>query len=288
MEPLVELQSFTAQVAPSLLKQQHVVIHINESSSSLLLLDCWKLHPVGFSSLDFPSSQLVHSEASSALNTWWTSGWFQAGTLSPQLTSFILYSDWSTAGCQRSAVILWSQLWSPTPPIWNIWTWAGTTTCRIQEWSICVVFWRVQTAACRLWGQTSCFICVLRWMWCKVVVTLNCSIRLMFYWSTLRIFMVTSAFFSSALVLWPHCWFLLNFPIFPSINQTVTNTYWLSDGSNSVRSFCNVCSDGNIQTRCHNNSFCICCFQRFEQVLLLSVFQLSTQCICGSDGSWNN
>uniref|UniRef100_A0A3B5BKM0 NACHT LRR and PYD domain-containing protein n=1 Tax=Stegastes partitus TaxID=144197 RepID=A0A3B5BKM0_9TELE len=69
MEPLVELQSFRAEVTLSLLKQQHVVIHINESSSSLLLLDCLKLHPVGFSCLEFTFYKLVHSGASSALNT---------------------------------------------------------------------------------------------------------------------------------------------------------------------------------------------------------------------------
>ena len=47
MEPLVELQSFRAEVTACLLKQQHVVININ---FSLLLFDCFNLHPVGFSS----------------------------------------------------------------------------------------------------------------------------------------------------------------------------------------------------------------------------------------------
>ena len=79
--------------------------------------------------------------------------------LCPQLTHLILYSDWRAAGCQRSAVLLWAQLWSPTPPTWDTWSWA-LTSCRIQEWSIWVVFWRVQTVDWRLWGQfTDCYCC---------------------------------------------------------------------------------------------------------------------------------
>ena len=58
------------------------------------------------------------------------------------------------AGCRRSAVSLWPQPWSPTAPIWESWTWV-TTTCRIQEWSCCVIliFCRVHTVDWRLWGQ---------------------------------------------------------------------------------------------------------------------------------------
>ena len=47
MEPLVELQSLRGGVTMSLLKQQHVVININESSVSLCVSDsfgpaaCW-------------------------------------------------------------------------------------------------------------------------------------------------------------------------------------------------------------------------------------------------------
>ena len=67
-------------------------------------------------------------------------------------TYFILYSDCGIAVHQRSAVILWPQLWSQTPPIWESWTWV-TTTYRIQEWSCCVIFCRVQTVDWRLWGQ---------------------------------------------------------------------------------------------------------------------------------------
>ncbi len=78
-----------------------------------------------------------------------TSDWIRNGFLSP---SFLLCSVCGAAGCQRSAVLLWPQLWSPTPPIWERWSWT-TTSCRIQEWSCCVILWRVQTADWRLWGQ---------------------------------------------------------------------------------------------------------------------------------------
>ena len=64
----------------------------------------------------------------------------------------IIYSDCLAAVCQRSAVLLWPQLWSPTPPIWESWPWV-TTSWRIQEWSCFVIFYRVQTADWTLWGQ---------------------------------------------------------------------------------------------------------------------------------------
>ena len=78
--------------------------------------------------------------------------WFQAIMLSFKLTSCILFSDWRNAGCQRLAVLLWPQLWSPTPPIWESWSWVETS-CRIQEWSFSVLDWRVQPVYWRLWGQ---------------------------------------------------------------------------------------------------------------------------------------
>ena len=61
------------------------------------------------------------------------------------------YSDWGTAVCQRSAVIFWPQLLSPTPPILDIWTWGGTCY-RIQEWSCCVLieFWTFLDFTCFL------------------------------------------------------------------------------------------------------------------------------------------
>ena len=91
-----------------------------------LYLTVFNLHPVGFRCLEFPFSKLLHSKPSSALNRLWNIEWFQAWTLSSKVTSFILYSDCITAVCQRSAVLLWPQLWSPTPPIWESWTWLET------------------------------------------------------------------------------------------------------------------------------------------------------------------
>ena len=66
--------------------------------------------------------------------------------------SFILSSGCITAVCQRSAVLLWLQLWGQTPLIWENWIW-GSTSCRTQEWRSCVVFYRVQPVDWRLWGQ---------------------------------------------------------------------------------------------------------------------------------------
>ena len=52
-EPEAELHkhSWRAEVTTCLLKQQHDVININESSFSLVLFDCFNLHPGGFTSL---------------------------------------------------------------------------------------------------------------------------------------------------------------------------------------------------------------------------------------------
>lgn len=159
-------QRLRGEVTTSLLKQQHVVININESSSSLFVFhsvepaSCWvQVFGVSF-------SKLLHSKPSSALNRLLNTEGFQAGTLSSKVTSFILYSDWVAAVCQRSAVLLWPQLWSPTPPIWESWSWVETS-CRIQEWSCCVVFWRVHTVDWRLWGQTPFVPSVLRLIWCE-------------------------------------------------------------------------------------------------------------------------
>ena len=130
-----------------------------------LYLTVLNLHPVGFSCLEFPFYKLLHSKPSSALNRLWNTEWFQTWTLFSKVTSFILYSDWVAAVCQRSAVLLWSQLWSPTPPIWDIWI-CHTSSCLTQTWSCCVIFWRVQTVDWRLWGQTPFFTSVLRLIWC--------------------------------------------------------------------------------------------------------------------------
>ena len=63
----------------------------------------------------------------------------------------------SSADCQRSAVLLWLQLWGQTPLISENWIWVTTTTCRTQEWRSCVVFYRVQPVDWRLWGQFTDF-----------------------------------------------------------------------------------------------------------------------------------
>ena len=60
------------------------------------------------------------------------------------------------AVCQRSAVLLWLQLWGQTPLISENWIWV-TTTCRTQQWRSCVVFYRVQPVDWRLWGQFTDF-----------------------------------------------------------------------------------------------------------------------------------
>jgi len=53
---------------------------------------------------------------------------------------------------QREAVQLCPQLSAPSPSVWQNWTWV-TTTCRIQEWSSCLLDWRVQTVNWKLSGR---------------------------------------------------------------------------------------------------------------------------------------
>ena len=52
------------------------------------------------------------------------------------------------AGChavwsQRKVVLLWSQLWAPTPPIWESWTWA--TIIQETQQQSCLLHWRIHT-----------------------------------------------------------------------------------------------------------------------------------------------
>ena len=109
-----------------------------------LYLTVFNLHPVGFRCFEFPFSKLLHSKPSSALNRLWNTEWFHIILNSiyctyflldnfsgsqifscfnhySKVTWFILYSDCGAAGLQRSAVLLWPQLWSPIPPIWRSW-----------------------------------------------------------------------------------------------------------------------------------------------------------------------
>ena len=63
------------------------------------------------------------------------------------------------AGCQavwsqRKAVLLSPQLWTPTTPIWESWTWA-TIIQETQEWSSCLRDWRIQTGDWTLSGMKS-------------------------------------------------------------------------------------------------------------------------------------
>ena len=70
-------------------------------------------------------------------------------------------SGWGAAVCQRSAVFICSLPWSPTPPIWSLWT-CLTTTCRtVTQWSSFLTFCRIHTTNWSLfWSkklrQSSC------------------------------------------------------------------------------------------------------------------------------------
>ena len=81
---------------------------------------------------------------------------FLESTISIKFIIVFIYQGWFSAVCQRSAVLLWLQLWGQTPLIWENWIWA-TTTCRTQQWRSFVVFYRVQPVDWRLWGQFTDF-----------------------------------------------------------------------------------------------------------------------------------
>ena len=88
-------------------------------------------------------------QPSSALNWLFNTKWLQAAILASKVIYFICYSDCGTAVCPRWAVFFWPQLWSPTPFIWESWSWEETTS-RIQEWSCCVIFCRVNSVDWKL------------------------------------------------------------------------------------------------------------------------------------------
>ena len=81
---------------------------------------------------------------------------FLKSTFSIKFIIVIIYPGWISAVCQRSAVLLWLQLWGQTPLISENWIWEETT-CRTQQWRSCVVFYRVQPVDWRLWGQFTDF-----------------------------------------------------------------------------------------------------------------------------------
>ena len=66
-------------------------------------------------------------------------------------SNFSLITDSVVVDSQRLTVKSWPQLWSQTPHIWENWIWVPTGW-RTQEWSCCVLDWRVQTVDWRLWG----------------------------------------------------------------------------------------------------------------------------------------
>ena len=101
-------------------------------------------------------SQFSDGKKNDICVTWICVCYFHTWTQFNLQLSFILYSGWRAAVCQRSAVLLWLQLWGQTPLISENWIWL-TTTCRTQEWRSCVVFYRVQPVDWRLWGQFTDF-----------------------------------------------------------------------------------------------------------------------------------
>lgn len=61
------------------------------------------------------------------------------------------------AGCQavwsqRRVVLSWPQLWAPTPPIWESWTWA-TIIQETQEWSCSLLDSWIHAGGWTLWGR---------------------------------------------------------------------------------------------------------------------------------------
>lgn len=70
----------------------------------------------------------------------------------------VLHAGWRTAGFQPPAVLRCSPLCSPVHPVWQNWTWTGTTW-RLQMFRSSWIWWRVQTANWRLWGQWSVAVC---------------------------------------------------------------------------------------------------------------------------------
>ena len=67
-----------------------------------------------------------------------------------------VFPDFMNVGSQRLTMKLLPQLWSPTPPTWESWTWEEAS-CRIQEWSSCLPDWRVHNVDSRLFRQFTYF-----------------------------------------------------------------------------------------------------------------------------------
>ena len=75
-------------------------------------------------------------------------GWGHWG----QLVLFCVIAGCQAVWSQRKAVLLWPQLWAPTPPIWESWTWA-TIIQETQEWSCSLLDWRIQSGDWTLSGM---------------------------------------------------------------------------------------------------------------------------------------
>lgn len=104
------------------------------SSSSILALICRTNSMETSMSVHVPVQVVLHSF------TEWTH---------PILTvSLALSPDWTAAGCQSSAAILWG----PTPPVWESWTWV-TASCRIQWWCCSLIFFWIHSVNWGLSGQ---------------------------------------------------------------------------------------------------------------------------------------
>ena len=83
--------------------------------------------------------------------------WWRSTTTGGHILIFMfLYPGCGAAVCQRSAGLLWLQLWGQTPLIWENWIWMRTS-CWTQEWRSCVVFYRVKPVDWRLCGQFTDF-----------------------------------------------------------------------------------------------------------------------------------
>jgi hypothetical protein len=109
---------------------------------------------------------------------WQNSPWFYT-MLEPvkkrsQRTKHIGYAPYSNrtishwvvaieAWSHRKAVLLWPQLWAPTPPIWECWTWATITQgtlelrCSLLDWRIHAGDWTLSgmERTAHHWGTKS-------------------------------------------------------------------------------------------------------------------------------------
>lgn len=74
------------------------------------------------------------------------------------LISFVcvFLSDWLTVTSQREAAVPCLQFSTPSPVVWQSWTWV-IMTCRILEWNFSLLDWRVRIVHWKLWGQESDF-----------------------------------------------------------------------------------------------------------------------------------